>query len=91
VVAALVGDWAAAGDVQLDLPETGVCKSNPVEGDDTIAAGDGCCGTPATEPELVSAGRGLTTGISGGLLSSPLTLISVSTRDDNSQAGGCCS
>jgi thioredoxin reductase len=48
VVAALAGDWAAARDVQLDLPETGVCNSNPVEGADTIAAGGGCCGAPAT-------------------------------------------
>lgn len=28
VVAALAGDWEAARDVQLDLPETGVCSSN---------------------------------------------------------------
>jgi cation diffusion facilitator CzcD-associated flavoprotein CzcO len=28
VVAALAGDWDAARDVQLDLPETGVCSSN---------------------------------------------------------------
>lgn len=34
VVAALAGDWAAARDVQLDLPETGVCSSDPA---------DGCC------------------------------------------------
>ncbi|MFC6023671.1 FAD-dependent oxidoreductase [Plantactinospora solaniradicis] len=45
VVAALRGDWTAARDVQLDLPETGVCNSNPVIGDDTIAAGGGCCGS----------------------------------------------
>jgi thioredoxin reductase len=45
VVAALDGDWTAARDVQLDLPETGVCNSNPVIGDDTIAAGGGCCGS----------------------------------------------
>ena len=30
VVAALAGDWASARDVQLDLPETGVCTSDPV-------------------------------------------------------------
>ena len=81
VVAALAGDWAAARDVQLNLPETGVCNSDPVEGDDTIAGG-ACCGAP---------GKGLATGISGGLLSSPLTLIAVSAGDDNGQAGGCCS
>ncbi|MFG1605675.1 FAD-dependent oxidoreductase [Actinoplanes sp. NPDC049265] len=41
VVAALAGDWDAARDVQLDLPETGVCNSN-----DDAAALDGasCCG-----------------------------------------------
>ncbi|WP_226900544.1 FAD-dependent oxidoreductase [Nonomuraea phyllanthi] len=31
VVAALAGDWQAARDVQLDLPETGVCSSNLAE------------------------------------------------------------
>ncbi|WP_433334843.1 FAD-dependent oxidoreductase [Spirillospora sp. CA-294931] len=29
VVAALAGDWDAARDVQLELPETGVCSSGP--------------------------------------------------------------
>ncbi|MFF5217674.1 NAD(P)-binding domain-containing protein [Micromonospora sp. NPDC000442] len=31
VVAALAGDWQAARDVRLELPETGVCSSNPVD------------------------------------------------------------
>ncbi len=31
VVAALAGDWQAARDVRLDLPETGVCSSNLVQ------------------------------------------------------------
>jgi hypothetical protein len=51
VVAALAGDWAAARDVRLDLPETGVCNGNPVLGDDTIPVSSGgndqaggCCG-----------------------------------------------
>ncbi len=72
VVAALAGDWAAARDVQLDLPETGVCNGNPVAGADTV-----------------EAGRGLATGVAGGLLSAPLTLASVSVGGD-SGAGGCC-
>jgi thioredoxin reductase len=47
VVAALVGDWESARQVELKLPETGVCSSN---------LGDGavCCGTPAQEPALIS-------------------------------------
>ncbi|MGI5239715.1 NAD(P)-binding domain-containing protein [Dactylosporangium sp. CA-139066] len=43
VVAALAGDWAAARDVRLDLPETGVCSSN-VPLDATTVTGGGCCG-----------------------------------------------
>jgi hypothetical protein len=87
VVAALDGDWAAARDVRLDLPETGVCSSNvPLDSDRIDSAADGCCGTPAVgEP----SGRGLATGVSGGLLGSPLPVIDVSTGD-GAQAGGCC-
>jgi thioredoxin reductase len=59
VVAALDGDWTAARDVQLDLPETGVCNSNAIDGDDAIAAGGGCCGATAAEP--ARAGNGLAT------------------------------
>ncbi|GAA3513234.1 thioredoxin reductase [Streptosporangium album] len=65
VVAALAGDWEAARDVQLDLPETGVCSSNLAE---------------AQEQRL-----GLATGISGGLLATPLPLVTVA-----SDGGGCC-
>jgi hypothetical protein len=63
-VAALAGDWKAARDMQLDLPEIGFCSSNlAYPGEDSDG---GCCG-PA--PELVSTtSQGLATGISGGLL-----------------------
>jgi hypothetical protein len=95
VVAALAGDWEAARDVQLDLPETGVCNSNPVlstdTGADTIdAGGGGCCGAPATETVTAPAGRGLATGISGGLLSAPLALLPVGAPAAGEQGGGCC-
>ncbi|WP_433418550.1 FAD-dependent oxidoreductase [Microtetraspora malaysiensis] len=65
VVAALAGDWEAARDVQLDLPETGVCSSNLAE---------------AQEQRV-----GLATGISGGLLATPLPVTTVS-----SGGGSCC-
>ncbi|MGW9193574.1 FAD-dependent oxidoreductase [Micromonospora chersina] len=82
VVAALAGDWDAARDVQLDLPETGVCNSNPADSTGT----DSCCGpAPAAQP----AAQGLATGISGGLLSAPLNLISLDTPTSG-QTGGCC-
>lgn len=46
VVAALAGDLHAADDVQLELPETGVCSSD--FGDPDAAAGGACCGGPVT-------------------------------------------
>jgi thioredoxin reductase len=91
VVAALAGDWEAARDVQLDLPETGVCNSDiPVDADrlDRASTG-GCCGSTAAEPVAEPAGRGPATGVSGGLLRSPLALIDVSPHG-NDQAGSCC-
>ncbi|MFC5828638.1 FAD-dependent oxidoreductase [Nonomuraea insulae] len=67
VVAAIAGDWEAARDVRLDLPETGVCSSNLAE---------------AQEQRV-----GLATGVSGGLLSTPLPLVTVSA---SANGGGCC-
>ncbi|NMO56713.1 NAD(P)-binding domain-containing protein [Actinoplanes sp. TBRC 11911] len=82
VVAALAGDWQAARDVQLDLPETGVCSSNvPLDADRIDSGAAGCCGPVVAVP----AARGLATGIEGGLLRAPLTVIDVS-----AQSGGCC-
>jgi thioredoxin reductase len=46
VAAALVGDYEAARDVQLYLPETGVCST------DLAGEGAACCGTPAATVSL---------------------------------------
>lgn len=82
VVAALAGDWEAARDVQLDLPETGVCSSNLAYAGEE-ASGGSCCG-PAPEAVTIAApaGRGLATGISGGLL----TVIDA----EPTKQSGCC-
>jgi thioredoxin reductase len=93
VVAALDGDLAAADDVHLTLPETGVCSVNE-RGEDT--AGDGCCGsTPAlveltvpaeahrARPEGLVA-QGFSTGVAGGGLIADLT------REATAPAGGGC-
>jgi thioredoxin reductase len=47
VVAGLVGDWEAARDVQLKLPETGVCSTSLPGDEGTIASA--CCGTAPAE------------------------------------------
>jgi thioredoxin reductase len=46
VVLALTGDWEAARQIELVLPETGVCSSNNVY-DETGLSTSGCCGGPA--------------------------------------------
>jgi len=45
VVAALAADLAAADDVQLELPEAGVCSTRQVYASEPVASG--CCGGPA--------------------------------------------
>jgi thioredoxin reductase len=48
VVSALVGDWTAARNVELNLPETGVCSSNP-----GIGLGENeSCGTQAAGAKM---------------------------------------
>jgi thioredoxin reductase len=89
LVAALDGDWEAARDVQLDLPETGVCSSNVPLDSDRIDGSGGCCGTTPADG-TVPASRGLATGIGGGLLSAPLTLLPVAGSTSGEQTGGCC-
>ncbi|MDI1463334.1 FAD-dependent oxidoreductase [Catellatospora sp. KI3] len=81
VVAALAGDWDAARDVQLELPETGVCSSSAALGAEDDSA---CCGAP--EPAQVQVSRGLSTGIGGGLLTLPV--LQPATEAGN--GGGCC-
>ncbi|GIM91975.1 FAD-dependent oxidoreductase [Paractinoplanes toevensis] len=92
VVAALAGDWQAARDVQLDLPETGVCSSNVPPDADSITAETtgGCCGSPAAVAEPIVVGLGLATGIEGGLLRTPLTVITAPSQSGQ-QGGSCCS
>ncbi|MGK2858001.1 MAG: hypothetical protein ACSLFQ_12430 [Thermoanaerobaculia bacterium] len=48
VAAYLAGDHAAAREVMLELPETGVCN---VTSGGAIAAGDACCGPVTTNEE----------------------------------------
>ena len=57
IAAALAGDFAAADEVQLDLPETGVCSTSFGSSGESAkggAAEGDCCGTP-TRQKKVSA------------------------------------
>ncbi|GAA4426500.1 FAD-dependent oxidoreductase [Georgenia halophila] len=64
----LAGDAEAAGNIELNLPETGVCSSAAPEVDDEgqpviAATGGGCCGP--SEPQLIGIPTGLQHGRSG--------------------------
>lgn len=67
IAAHLAGDTAAAADVRLDLPETGVCSTSTPP----VAAGS-CCGAGAPQPistgvgGVVGAGLGFDTGSQHG-------------------------
>jgi hypothetical protein len=83
VAAALAGDWAAAREVHLELPETGVCSSTvtvDADGRPTADSDGGCCGPTQ---------RGLATGLAGGLLPAALQLLPVGAPPVPA-AGGCC-
>jgi thioredoxin reductase len=70
VVAALAGDGEAARDVQLELPQTGVCSSSLAYGNAAEADG-GCCGPSPTVIPTRDIKRGLATVAGDGLLSVP--------------------
>jgi cation diffusion facilitator CzcD-associated flavoprotein CzcO len=55
VVAALDGDWQAARQVELTLPETGVCSSGISPSSAAPVAGAACCGAGSAHQEAVAA------------------------------------
>ncbi len=84
VVAGLVGDWDAARDVQLNLPETGVCSS------DLGGEGGSCCGTGVSQNVPLSANLITLTSIPfAGTQLQPIAL-QVATRDCGCD-DACCS
>jgi thioredoxin reductase len=81
VVAALAGDWESARDVQLVLPETGVCST------DRGAGGGGCC-APALAVPATSANLIALTPISASVNS--LQLVLADNRAGGTAVTGCC-
>jgi hypothetical protein len=67
IAAALAGDHEAANRVELALPETGVCSSNPPDDTEEAGASSGCCGTTAPEPVTIGIPTGLQHGLAGEL------------------------
>ena len=78
IAAAIAGDWDAARDVQLVLPETGVCSSGILAERGVARAEAACCGSaPVAEP----AAQG---GSCCGPTVPQVASVAVS-------SGGCCS
>jgi thioredoxin reductase len=104
IVAHLAGDERAADEVQLVLPETGVCSSSNALSDEQVAAGDevpaACCGAPEAEAAVEVAESlerirlGFATGVPGGRAGDaaaagvPVALGLVDVS--TSRSGGCC-
>lgn len=65
VVAALVGDMGAADDVQLDLPETGVCNTRLAYDDSAATPASSCCNVPAETAASCCVPAPSTTGACG--------------------------
>lgn len=91
VVAALAGDLAAADDVQLELPETGVCNTRLAyapEADQAFAApaATACCGGPAPAAADACCALDLQERAKGaaGCAASP------SCQPRQAAASGCC-
>jgi hypothetical protein len=51
VVAALAGDMKAADDVQLELPETGVCNTRLAYHEAETGGSSGCCGSDKSDDD----------------------------------------
>jgi thioredoxin reductase len=97
VVAMLAGDMHAADDVQLELPETGVCNTRFAYDDSAAGQSSGCCDGrksddhPRTEPSSGSCGStdpdcGTGEGKSSGCCGSAAPL----GEADAVQSAGCC-
>jgi hypothetical protein len=81
VAAAIAGDWEAARNVQLVLPETGVCSSN-VLSDRGVA----CCGTAAESGDVSCCGETAERGSCCGDAVPQLIQLTVATT----RKGSCC-
>ncbi|PFG40254.1 thioredoxin reductase [Georgenia soli] len=91
VAAHLAGDERAARELELSLPETGVCSTTlPVldlEGHAVVAPDDaGCCSAPRPEPAFL----GIPTGLRHGRACEPEPIASVQhTRSTRSEESSC--
>jgi hypothetical protein len=80
VVCALVGDEAGARDVQLVLPETGVCQSD-------LSAGSSCC---SSSDASSGSSCGVPSEVEAFASSGEAALVAVEASEEPVAAGACC-
>lgn len=106
IAAHLAGDAAAADEVQLVLPETGVCSSSNALSDEETASraldDAACCGSTADEAQAQGDGvaasverlrLGFATGVPNGRAgdaASPTAPAPLAVADVSAGSGGCC-
>jgi hypothetical protein len=87
VVAALAGDFAAADDVQLDLPETGVCSVSFEPEAESVGS---CCGSSSVESAALVTASKAGEGCCGGPAKDAASACCVADEQAKSAgAGGC--
>jgi thioredoxin reductase len=88
IVAALAGDMAAANDVQLELPETGVCNTRPRS--TSASAGGSCCPPlPAAAPAALDNTAGAA-GCCGGAAPAGSDACCVLDADEKAKGNAGC-
>lgn len=87
VAAAVAGDWESARQVQLVLPETGVCSSSP---DDPV--GGACCGTasPVKQGNLIQLVEIPINSPAAASCCGTPTLVREGVGQATSNSGSCC-
>lgn len=88
VVSALVGDWEAAREVHLELPETGVCSLAPLEG--AVGQASACCGTSSEKPVASVVQEAVVEVSSGGCGCGASAAPAVQTAQAASAESACC-
>ncbi len=85
IAAAIAGDWEAARDVQLVLPETGVCSSGILAERGVASAEAACCGSaPVAEPAALAEPATQGNSCCGPVVPQAIPVAVAS-------SGGCCS
>lgn len=95
IAAVLAGDMVAADDVQLELPQTGVCSTNfaPTA---AAATNSGCCGGPAPKESNACCAQDATAKAQGqagcgcGEVATPVAIAAPVAVAQPRKTGGCC-